>query len=81
VYGCSYVDDTVMPNPRWLVTAAIAETASMGSFTGICAASMIAASALPWYTSWMPRTSAMNRLSKKPRSRTWARPVQYSRSL
>ena len=39
---------TVMPNPRWLVTAAIAETASMGSFTGTCAASMIAASALPW---------------------------------
>jgi hypothetical protein len=35
-----------MPNPRWLVTAAIAETASMGSFTGICSASVIAASAL-----------------------------------
>ena len=47
-YGCSYVDDTVTPNPRWLVTAAIAETSSSGSLTGTCTPSVTAASALPW---------------------------------
>jgi hypothetical protein len=38
-------------SPPGVVTAAIAETASIGSFTGTCAALMIAASGPPWYTS------------------------------
>src|SRR5699024_6839264 len=34
--GCSYETDAVTPKPRWLVTAAMAETAERGSNSGYC---------------------------------------------
>ena len=59
-YGLSYVVDTVMPKPRCSVAAAIAETASSGSVTGVCTARVSAAVASPPNTSSCPTASAMN---------------------
>jgi len=46
-YGCSNDVDAVIPNPRCLVTAAIAGTTNSGSFTGTCAPDRRAASGPP----------------------------------
>jgi len=66
----------VTPKPRCSVTAAIAETSRNGSFTGVCAPVLMAASEVPPYTEYGPRTSAMNRPSKRPFSSVCARCVQ-----
>ncbi len=46
-YGWVYDVDAVTPNPRCSVTAAMADTARIGSFTGICVALRNAESWLP----------------------------------
>jgi hypothetical protein len=50
-YGCSNPVPVVRPKPRCSVTRAIAETSSIGSFTGVWAAWRMAASSLAPYTS------------------------------
>ena len=80
-YGASYVVDTVMPKPSRSVAAAIAETASSGSVTGVCTARVSAALASPPKTSSWPTASAMNKASKPPESNSFASSTQYRMSV
>jgi len=73
VKGCAWYTDAVNANPRCSVTDAIAGMSNIGSFAGTCMPSRIEVSPLPRKVSYRPITSARNRVSNPPRSRSRAR--------
>lgn len=77
IKGLSKLVDVVIANERFLVTAAIAEIGILGSIIGHWAPRLMHSSIEPSYTACPAVESARKRAFMLPRSRSWARFVQY----